>query len=129
MQKSQTFSRLLFCLLPQTLPNRAHAYLFVLSSTRGNMADGQRNTETITENSHNLTITEDRDFAADISQDQEQEVKEPTYKYGYSLPEYYKLCLQYYHKGKNGNASNSFARLVPLTDLLLYFLFKWNGNR
>lgn len=91
------------------------------------MADGQRNTETITENSHNLTITEDRNFAADISQDQEQEAKEPPYKYGYSLPEYYKLCLQYYHKGKNGNASNSFASLV-LTDLLLYFLFKCNGN-
>lgn len=64
------------------------------------MADGQRNTETISENSHNLTITEDRNFAADISQDQEQEAKEPPYKYGYSLPEYYKLCLQYYHKEK-----------------------------
>lgn len=73
------------------------------------MADGRRNTEIISENSHDLTITEDRNFAADISEDQEQGTKEPPYKNGYSLPEYYKLCLQYYHKGKNEDASNSFA--------------------
>ena len=68
----------------------------LLVRTRGNMADAERNTE-IAENSHDLTITEDQNTSIGVP---EKEAKEEPYNYGYSLPEYYKLCLQYYHKGK-----------------------------
>lgn len=68
-------------------------------STRGNMADGERNTE-IAENSHNLTITEDQDTSIEANGAPEKKTQEEPYNYGYSLPEYYKLCLKYYHKGK-----------------------------
>ena len=68
-------------------------------STRGNMADVERNTE-ISENSHNLTITEDQNTSIEVNGTPEKETKEEPYSYGYSLSEYYKLCLQYYHKGK-----------------------------
>lgn len=67
-------------------------------STRGNMADGGPSTE-IAENSHDLTITEDQNTSVEAQGAPEKEKKEEPYNYGYSLPEYYKLCLQYYHKG------------------------------
>lgn len=66
--------------------------------TRGNMADAERNTE-IVENSHDLTITEEQNTSIEANAAPEKETKEEPYNYGFSLLEYYKLCLQYYHKG------------------------------
>ncbi|XP_078350181.1 Golgi resident protein GCP60-like [Oculina patagonica] len=63
------------------------------------MADGEPNTE-IAENPQDLTITEDQNTSIEVEGAQEKETKEEPYNYGYSLPEYYKLCLQYYHKEK-----------------------------
>ena len=70
----------------------------LLARTRGNMADAERSSE-IAENSHELTITEEQNTSIEENEKPEKEAKEEPYNYGYSLPEYYKLCLQYYHKG------------------------------
>ena len=75
------------------------------------MADGRCDTE-ITENPHNLTIIEDQNYGVDVSGATKKESEEVPYKYGYPLPEYYKLCLQYYHKGKRGT-----VRIVSYVDL------------
>ena len=68
-------------------------------STRGKMADGERNTE-IAENSLELTIIEEQNTSIEAEGAPEKGAKDEPYNYGYSLPEYYKLCLQYYHKGR-----------------------------
>ena len=72
----------------------------LLVRTRGNMADGELNTE-IAENPQDLTITEDQNTSIEAEGAQDKETKEEPYNYGFSLPEYYKLCLQYYHKGQS----------------------------
>ena len=49
----------------------------------------------------NLTITEEVDGPENTpSNSFEREESVETYKNGFSLSKYYKLCLQYYHKGK-----------------------------
>ncbi|CAH3122742.1 unnamed protein product [Porites lobata] len=63
------------------------------------MADAERSSE-IAENSHELTITEEQNTSIEENEKPEKEPREEPYNYGYSLPEYYKLCLQYYHKEK-----------------------------
>lgn len=72
----------------------------LLVRTRGNMADGEPNLE-IAENPQDLTITEDQNNSIETGGAQEKGAKEEPYNYGFSLPEYYKLCLQYYHRGKS----------------------------
>lgn len=62
------------------------------------MADAEGNTD-IAESYHDLTITDDQNSSVETEGAAETEVKEQPYNYGFSLPEYYKLCLQYYHKG------------------------------
>ena len=71
----------------------------LLVRTRGNMADGEPNPE-MAENPQDLTITEDQNTSIETEGAQERGAKEEPYNYGFSLPEYYKLCLQYYHRGK-----------------------------
>ena len=71
----------------------------LLVRTRGNMADGEPNPE-IAENPQDLTITEDQNTSIETEDAQEKGAKEEPYNYGFSLLEYYKLCLQYYHRGK-----------------------------
>lgn len=72
----------------------------LLVRTRGNMADGEPNLE-IAENPQDLTITEDQNTSIETGGTQDKGAKEEPYNYGFSLPEYYKLCLQYYHRGKS----------------------------
>ena len=79
--------------------------------TRGNMADVERNTE-ISENSHDLTITEDQNTSTEANPTPGKETKEEPYSHGYSLSEYYKLCLQYYHKGKTTSKQFEFDSLL-----------------
>lgn len=71
----------------------------LLVRTRGNMADSEPNPE-MAENPQDLTITEDQNTSIETEGAQERRAKEEPYNYGFSLPEYYKLCLQYYHRGK-----------------------------
>ena len=71
----------------------------LLVRTRGNMADGEPNPE-IAEHLQDLTITEDQNTSIETEVAQEKGAKEEPYNYGFSLLEYYKLCLQYYHRGK-----------------------------
>lgn len=70
----------------------------LLVRTRGNMAEGEGNSD-IVESSHDLTITDDQNASGEIEGASEIGEKELPYNYGFSLPEYYKLSLQYYHKG------------------------------
>lgn len=70
----------------------------LLVRTRGNMAEGEGNND-IVESSHDLTITDDQNASGETEGASETGEKELPYNYGFSLPEYYKLCLQYYHKG------------------------------
>ena len=77
----------------------------LLVRTRGNMADGETNREFAAENPQDLTITEDQNTSIETEGAQEKGVKEEPYNYGFSLPEYYKLCLQYYHRGRTPSLS------------------------
>ncbi|RMX48180.1 hypothetical protein pdam_00015382 [Pocillopora damicornis] len=71
----------------------------LLVRTRGNMAEGEGNND-IVESSHDLTITDDQNASGETEGASEIGEKELPYNYGFSLPEYYKLSLQYYHKEK-----------------------------
>ena len=67
--------------------------------TRGKMADAEMGSEVAETSAHNLTITEDQNASISTEDTLEKEAIEEPYSYGFSLPGYYEMCLQYYHKG------------------------------
>ncbi|EDO39150.1 predicted protein, partial [Nematostella vectensis] len=64
------------------------------------MADDQQSREAES-SPHNLTITDDQNASINISNGAlGNEADSQPYKYGFSLQQYYKYCLKYYHREK-----------------------------